>query len=58
MFTSPRSLLAVIRMSTALARLRLADTVHAGDIEEAIRLVEVCHVSWYKYSVYWQKKVK
>ncbi|VDK21352.1 unnamed protein product [Anisakis simplex] len=45
MFTSPRSLLAIIRMSTALARLRLSDTVHIGDIDEAIRLVEVCKAS-------------
>ncbi|VDM43347.1 unnamed protein product [Toxocara canis] len=45
MFTSPRSLLAVIRMSTALARLRLADTVVESDIEEAIRLVEACKAS-------------
>lgn len=39
-FTSPRNLLAIIRLSTALARLRLADTVIEGDINEAIRLME------------------
>lgn len=39
-FTSPRNLLAVIRMSTALARLRLVDEVEKGDIDEAIRLME------------------
>lgn len=39
-FTSPRLLLSVIRMSTALARLRLADTVSVADVEEAIRLME------------------
>lgn len=41
MFTSPRSLLAVIRMATALARLRLSQIVHLSDVEEAIRLFEV-----------------
>lgn len=36
MFTSPRSLLAIIRLSTAFARLRLADEVDAQDIEDAV----------------------
>ncbi|VDL62638.1 unnamed protein product [Nippostrongylus brasiliensis] len=39
-FTSPRLLLSVIRMSTALARLRLSNVVLADDIEEAIRLMQ------------------
>ncbi|CAJ0589503.1 unnamed protein product [Cylicocyclus nassatus] len=39
-FTSPRLLLSVIRMSTALARLRLSNVVLPGDIEEAIRLMQ------------------
>nr|CDP92779.1 Bm9143 [Brugia malayi] len=34
-FTSPRSLLAVIRLSSALARLRLSDVVQSSDIDEA-----------------------
>lgn len=38
LFTSPRSLLAIIRMATALARLRLADEVEGADIDEAVRL--------------------
>ncbi|XP_053212139.1 DNA replication licensing factor mcm7-like [Panonychus citri] len=38
-FTSARSLLAIIRLSTALARLRLSDTVSKSDIEEAIHLI-------------------
>lgn len=42
LFTSPRSLLAIIRLSTAFARLRLADIVEAGDIDAAVDL--------YKYS--------
>lgn len=40
MFTSPRSLLAILRLSTALARLRLENVVEKADIEEAIRLLE------------------
>jgi len=40
-FTSPRTLLAVLRLSTALARLRLADTVEQDDVDEAIRLIEM-----------------
>lgn len=38
LFTSPRSLLAIIRLSTALARLRLADEVEQADVDEAVRL--------------------
>lgn len=38
LFTSPRCLLAVIRLATAFARLRLADTVVAEDIEAAVQL--------------------
>ncbi|KAM3715913.1 DNA replication licensing factor [Dirofilaria immitis] len=44
-FTSPRSLLAVIRLSSALARLRLSDIVQSSDIDEAVRLLEVCRAS-------------
>jgi DNA replication licensing factor MCM7 len=40
-FTSPRTLLAILRLSTALARLRLADVVEQGDVNEAIRLIEM-----------------
>lgn len=38
MFTSPRSLLAIIRLSTALARLRLAEVVEEADIDAALDL--------------------
>ncbi|KAL3990843.1 DNA replication licensing factor MCM7 [Acanthocheilonema viteae] len=44
-FTSPRSLLAVIRLSSALARLRLSDVVQSSDIDEAVRLLEACRAS-------------
>jgi DNA replication licensing factor MCM7 len=40
LFTSPRSLLAIIRMSTAFARLRLSDVVEEADINRAVRLYE------------------
>lgn len=38
-FTSARNLLAVLRLATALARLRLSDTVEKADVAEANRLV-------------------
>lgn len=40
-FTSPRNLLAVLRLSTALARLRMSDVVAKGDVQEAIRLMDM-----------------
>ena len=40
-FTSPRTLLAILRLSTALARLRTARAVEQPDVEEAIRLMEM-----------------
>ncbi|GMR32771.1 hypothetical protein PMAYCL1PPCAC_02966 [Pristionchus mayeri] len=44
-FTSPRLLLSVIRMATALARLRLADRVNSSDVDEAIRLMHTSKAS-------------
>ncbi|XP_064455547.1 DNA replication licensing factor mcm7-like [Ornithodoros turicata] len=40
-FMSPRTLLAILRLSTALARLRLADVVDKDDVNEAMRLMEM-----------------
>lgn len=40
-FTSARNLLGILRLSTALARLRLADVVEKDDVQEAIRLLEM-----------------
>lgn len=40
-FTSPRNLLGILRLSTALARLRLADIVEKADVSEALRLLEM-----------------
>lgn len=43
--TSPRTLLGILRMSQALARLRFANEVITDDIDEALRLVEVSKAS-------------
>merc|ERR1711999_23958 len=40
-FTSARTLLAILRLSTALARLRLVDHVEKEDVSEAMRLMEM-----------------
>jgi len=40
-FTSARTLLAILRLSTALARLRTAQVVEKDDVCEAIRLMEM-----------------
>lgn len=44
-FTSARTLLAVLRLATALARLRLADVVEKEDVNEAMRLMEMSKAS-------------
>lgn len=44
-FTSARNLLAILRLSTALARLRLSNTVDKEDVLEAIRLMEMSRAS-------------
>ena len=43
--TSPRTLLGVLRLAQALARLRFADTIVIEDVDEALRLVEVSKAS-------------
>uniref|UniRef100_A0A6I8R0S9 DNA replication licensing factor MCM7 n=1 Tax=Xenopus tropicalis TaxID=8364 RepID=A0A6I8R0S9_XENTR len=40
-FTSARTLLSILRLSTALARLRLEDVVEKEDVNEAMRLTEM-----------------
>ncbi|XP_061091458.1 DNA replication licensing factor MCM7 [Conger conger] len=40
-FTSARTLLSILRLSTALARLRLVDMVEKEDVNEAMRLMEM-----------------
>lgn len=44
-FTSPRILLAVIRLSTALARINLSDEVTAEHVDEAMRLMDASKTS-------------
>lgn len=45
--TSPRTLLGVLRLAQALARLRFADQVISDDVDEALRLTEVSKASLY-----------
>ncbi|AJQ15494.1 Mcm7p [Saccharomyces cerevisiae YJM1389] len=45
---TPRTLLGIIRLSQALAKLRLADMVDIDDVEEALRLVRVSKESLYQ----------
>lgn len=40
--TTPRTLLGILRIAQAHARLRFADIVEIGDVEEALRLMDVC----------------
>ncbi|KAJ1545725.1 Mcm2-7 hexameric complex component, partial [Cladochytrium tenue] len=40
-YTCARTLLSLVRMASALARIRFSSTVEVGDVEEALRLVEV-----------------
>lgn len=40
-YTSARNLLGIVRLSTALARLRLSDVVDKDDVAEALRLLEM-----------------
>ena len=44
-YITPRSLLAVLRLSQALAKLRMNDEVRQEDVDEALRLVEVSQSS-------------
>lgn len=44
-FTSARNLLGILRLSTALARLRLSDVVDKDDVSEALRLLEMSKAS-------------
>ncbi|XP_055313341.1 DNA replication licensing factor Mcm7 [Sitodiplosis mosellana] len=44
-FTSARNLLGIVRLSTALARLRLSDIVDKDDVVEALRLLEMSKAS-------------
>ncbi|NWV30125.1 MCM7 factor, partial [Origma solitaria] len=45
LYTSARTLLAILRLATALARLRLGDEVEKDDVSEALRLLEAARES-------------
>lgn len=45
--TSARTLLGILRLSQALARLRFAEQVVSDDVDEALRLIEVSKASLY-----------
>lgn len=45
---TPRTLLGIVRLSQALAKLRLSDQVEIDDVEEALRLVRVSKESLYQ----------
>lgn len=47
-YTSARTLLGVLRLAQALARLRYSDEVERGDVDEALRLMEVSKESLYE----------
>jgi DNA replication licensing factor MCM7 len=48
--TSPRTLIGILRLSQALARLRFSDEVVQEDVDEALRLIEVSKASLYNKS--------
>lgn len=39
-YTTPRTLLAIIRLSQAMARLRFSESVSEEDVDEALRLMD------------------
>jgi len=50
-YVSARTLLGVLRLSQALARLRMDDVVGQGDVDEALRLMEVSKSSLYEHQM-------
>jgi DNA replication licensing factor MCM7 len=48
-YTSARTLLGVLRLSQALARLRFADAVETADVDEALRLMETSKASLHEH---------
>ncbi|KAJ2306420.1 DNA replication licensing factor MCM7, partial [Coemansia sp. RSA 2705] len=43
--TTPRTLLAILRLAQARARVRAADVVSVDDVDEALRLMDAAHVT-------------
>ena len=48
-YTSARTLLGVLRLSQAIARLRFGDSVEISDVDESLRLMEVSKASLYEH---------
>jgi DNA replication licensing factor MCM7 len=48
-YVSARTLLGVLRLSQALARLRMDDVVGQGDVDEALRLMECSKASLHEH---------
>ncbi|KAM0954424.1 putative DNA helicase [Dioscorea sansibarensis] len=46
-YTTVRTLLSILRISIALARLRFSETVHQSDVDEALRLMQMSKFSLY-----------
>lgn len=44
-YTTPRTLLGIIRLSQGLAKLRFSNTVSQDDVDEALRLMDVSQIS-------------
>eukprot|EP00898_Chlorokybus_atmophyticus_P003807 jgi/Chlat1/4427/Chrsp29S04389 len=44
-YTTARTLLSILRLSQALARLRFADQICQGDVDEALRLMQMSKIS-------------
>jgi len=44
-YTTARTLLGILRLSEALARLRFSDIVEQGDVDEALRLMQMSKIS-------------
>lgn len=47
-YSSARTLLGIVRMAQALARIRLSDIVETVDVDEAIRILDVSKASLYE----------
>lgn len=47
-YSSARTLLGIVRMAQALARIRLSDIVETIDVDEAIRIIDVSKASLYE----------
>ena len=45
LYTTPRTLLGIIRLAQAMARLRFSEIVREEDVDEALRLMEISQIS-------------